>query len=107
MAADGDMQLAAVTKGSIKTLGLVSFAWVGRSVLHGRGLCITLGLGEASMAKGGEGVCRGGDTGRLSIRGIILSIPGAELHLNHELMVSSHKEQGWEEGAPRGTVMMR
>lgn len=103
MAADGDMQLVAVTKGSIKTLGLVSFAWVGHSVSQGRDSCITLGLGEAST---GEEGAEGGvsDTGRLSIRGIILSIPGAELHLNYELMVSCHDERGW---APRGAVMMR
>lgn len=38
----------------------------------------------------GRGGGRGGvsDTGRLSI----LTIPGAELHLNHELMVSCHED---------------
>ena len=62
--------------------------------------------GSEHGRRGGRG---GGvsDTGRLSIRGIILSIPGAELHLNHELMVSCHEERGWARGAPRGAVMMR
>lgn len=51
------MQLVAVTKGSIKTLGLVSFAWVGHSVSQGRGSCITQGLGEVSTGEeGAEGV---------------------------------------------------
>lgn len=73
MAADGDMQLVAVTKGSIMTLELVSFAGVGHSVSQGRGSCITLGLGEASTAEeGAEGGVS--DTGRLSICGIILTV---------------------------------
>lgn len=37
----------------------------------------------------------------------MLAIPGAELHLNHELMVPCHEEAGWVARQPRGTVTMR
>lgn len=35
------------------------------------------------------------DTGRLSIHGIILPAQGAELYLDHELMVPCHEEGEW------------
>ena len=47
------------------------------------------------------------DTGRLSIHGIMLPAQGAELYLNHELMVSCHEERGWLVWLPGGPVMMR
>lgn len=67
--------------------------------------------GGGSGGGGGGGRWRWGkgvsDTGRLSIRGIMLAIPGAELHLNHELMVPCHEKGGWVARQPRGAVTMR
>lgn len=66
-----------------------------------------LGLRGSEHGGGGGGGKGVSDTGRLSIHGIMLTIPGAELYLNHELMVPCHEEEGWVVRPPRGAVMMR
>lgn len=65
-------------------------------------------LGLRGSEHGRRGGMKGvSGTGRLSIHGIMLPAQGAELYLNHELMVPCHEERGWLVWLPRGPVMMR